>query len=309
MNSNKLWFMEEKELIHFGNILYEDRKIIPGKIGISSRQINYWIKEGLIPFVTWEANQAEEESNKNKWIRLNTVQAVWACLVQEMFNLNVSKEMVLKMSNEIWQKSRTEKYADKVFKRHIEKNPNHLSDDTIQKLKGILSDELLMEYYYRTIINPFTDIIKSAYHNRNKMPYTFFFVPATGYYELRDQENSLLENLCSLYQQHTVVSIPFVPILAKLINVELSDKKIKDLSYLNNIEKQIRDIVVFKKPKVVEIAFDNGDIKPITVTESHKSREKLAQYILENKIQKGSKLLIDIRNNDNYKITLIKKNK
>ena len=57
---------------------------------------------------------------------------------------------------------------------------------------------------------------------------------------------------------------------------------------------------------MIEIAFEAEHIKPITLTEQHKSREALARYILENKIAKGAKLLIDIRSQDNYKLTLIK---
>lgn len=75
------------------------------------------------------------------------------------------------------------------------------------------------------------------------------------------------------------------------------------------MERQIRDIVVFKRPKVVEIAFQDKRNEAFVVTEEHKSRQQLAKYILQNKIKKGSKLLIDIRSNENYKITLIKSEK
>jgi hypothetical protein len=104
-----------------------------------------------------------------------------------------------------------------------------------------------------------------------------------------------------------MISIPIVPILSRILLQEYDNKKIKDLKYLSSIEKQIRDIVVFKRPKAVEIAFQDGNINTIVVTEEHKSREQLAEYILKNKIKKGSKLLIDIRSNDHYKITVIKK--
>jgi hypothetical protein len=95
--------------------------------------------------------------------------------------------------------------------------------------------------------------------------------------------------------------------MARVMASEFNVVSKTDLYYLNNIERQIRDIVVFKKPKEVVIAFENDSIKPITVTEQHKTREQLARYILENKIKKGSKLLIDIRSSGNYKITLIQK--
>ena len=87
--------------------------------------------------------------------------------------------------------------------------------------------------------------------------------------------------------------------------VDFGNKK-KELSYLSEIEKQIRDIVVFKKTKIVEIAFENKNIQPIIITEQHKTREQLARYILEHKIAKGAKLLIEIRAQGNYKLTLIK---
>jgi len=104
-----------------------------------------------------------------------------------------------------------------------------------------------------------------------------------------------------------MICIPLIPILARVMESEFSDERKTDLDYLNSIERQIRDIVVFKKPKEVVIAFENDSIIPITVTQQHKTREQLARYILENKIKKGSKLLIDIRSNGNYKITLIQK--
>lgn len=106
--------------------------------------------------------------------------------------------------------------------------------------------------------------------------------------------------------QHPMISLPIVPIISRVLAVDFGNEK-KDLPYLNDIEKQIRDIVVFKRPKVIEIAFEENHIKPITVTEKHKSREELARYILDHKIAKGSKLLIDIRSQENYKLTLISK--
>ena len=93
---------------------------------------------------------------KNSFI---SAHAVWACLIQELFKLNVSKKAVFDVAKDIWQKSRKDKYADKVLKMHIEKNPLNLQKEHIDRLKNVLADELLMEYYYRTLINPFTDMI------------------------------------------------------------------------------------------------------------------------------------------------------
>jgi hypothetical protein len=133
-------------------------------------------------------------------------------------------------------------------------------------------------------------------------------VPETNDFMFHYNPLELTLNLSSVYLQKPMICIPIVPILSRVLLHEFDNRKLKDLKYLSEIEKQIRDIVVFKRPKIVEIAFEEGNIKTIEVTEKHKSRQQLAQYILENKIKKGSKLLIDIRSNDHYKITLIKKN-
>ena len=161
-----------------------------------------------------------------------------------------------------------------------------------------------MENYYRTIINPFTDMVKSAF-KRETLPHSMLYVSETNDYNFVNGSNKLILDLGSVYLKHPMICLPMAPIISKVLAVNFGNEK-KDLTYLTHIEKQIRDIVVFKRPKVIEIAFEAEHIKPITLTEQHKSREALARYILENKIAKGSKLLIDIRSQDNYKLTLIK---
>lgn len=161
-----------------------------------------------------------------------------------------------------------------------------------------------MEHYFRTIINPFTDMIKSAIL-REALPHSMLYVSKANNYQFIVGGTELILDLSSVYMQHPMISLPMAPMIAKVLAVDFGNEK-KDLTYLTDIEKQIRDIVVFKRPKLIEIAFEEHHIKPITLTEEHKSREALARYILENKIAKGSKLLIDIRSQDNYKLTLIK---
>ena len=191
-----------------------------------------------------------------------------------------------------------------MLKEHIKHNKNQLSEELINGLKTNLNDELLMENDIRTTINPFTDMIKSALL-RESLPHTMLYVSATNDFDFLTGDTELILKLSSVYLQHPMISIPIVPILAKVLAVDFGNEK-KELPYLTNIENQIRDIVVFKRPKAIEIAFEDERITPITITEQHKNREQLARYILEHKIAKGSKLLIDIRSQDNYKLTLIK---
>lgn len=311
--------MTVKNIIKTSNIVYDHRDISPSQLGISSRQINYWIDQAVVPFVqkqqTIETSTTKTKKSKTnkenvktkaKWVRLNLSQAVWISIVNELFKFKVSLETLQKLAYKVWQQPRLDRYADKVFKYHITKNPNNLPKKEIIKLKTNLKDEFLMQQEFRTVINPFTDMIKSAIE-RTSLPHTMLYVPKTNDYDFRYGDTSLIIDLGSVYLQNPMISLPLTSIISKVLTVEFDNRKKKDLFYLSNVEQQIRDIIVFKRPKVVEIAFEDGNIKPIVVTEQHKSREQLAQYILENKIAKNAKLLIDIRSQDNYKITLIKK--
>ncbi|MGK0325926.1 MAG: hypothetical protein ACJA2M_002204 [Polaribacter sp.] len=301
--------MISEEIKNLGNIVFNDRDISPTQLGITSRKINYWLDHNLVPFVEKHQNVkntetiSKEAATKTKWIRLNLSQAVWVCIIDTLSSFGVSADKIYTLGKSIWHEPRVDKYADKVFKEHIKNNKHQLPKDVIQSLKQIVADEYWMKDF-RKLINPFTDMLKSAIL-RESMPHTLLYVPGTNDFEFLYGDMNLTLKLSSVYTQHPMISIPMIPILAKVLAVDFGNKK-KELSYLSEIEKQIRDIVVFKKPKIVEIAFENENIKPIVVTEQHKTREQLARYILEHKIAKGAKLLIEIRAQGNYKLTLIK---
>lgn len=300
----------EQYIIELGQKVFDTNFINPSVLNITSRRINYWIDKKLMPFterqeISTKKMQYDRKSER-KWVRLSLAQSVWACIIDELLSYKISLEKLEKLTENVWQKPRVERYADKVLKNHIDKNPVGLSEKSLQKLISFLQDEMHMENYIRTIINPFTDAIKSAFTKRD-LPHSLLYAPESNSHAIHYGDQALILDLGSKFMQSTMICIPLVPIMARVMASEFNDERKTDLYYLNNIERQIRDIVVFKKPKEVVIAFENDSIKPITVTEQHKTREKLARYILENKIKKGSKLLIDIRSSGNYKITLIQK--
>ena len=300
----------EQYIIELGQKVFDTNFINPSVLNITSRRINYWIDKNLMPFterqeISTKKMQYDRKSER-KWVRLSLAQSVWAYIIDELLSYKISLEKLEKLTENIWQKPRVERYADKVLKNHIDKNPVGLSEKSLKELISFLQDEMHMENYIRTIINPFTDAIKSAFTKR-ELPHSLLYAPESNSHAIHSGDQALILDLGSKFMQSTMICIPLVPIMARVMASEFNDERKTDLYYLNNIERQIRDIVVFKKPKEVVIAFENDSIKPITVTERHKTREQLARYILENKIKKGSKLLIDIRSSGNYKITLIQK--
>ena len=300
----------EQYIIELGQKVFDTNLINPSVLNITSRRINYWIDKKLMPFTERQENSTKktqyDRKSERKWVRLSLAQSVWAYIIDELLSYKISLEKLEKLTENVWQKPREERYADKVLKDHIDKNPVGLSEKSLQKLISFLQDEMHMENYIRTIINPFTDAIKFAFTKRD-LPHSLLYAPESNSHAIHYGDQALILDLGSKFMQSTMICIPLVPIMARVMASEFNDERKTDLYYLNNIERQIRDIVVFKKPKEVVIAFENDSIKPITVTEQHKTRERLARYILESKIKKGSKLLIDIRSSGNYKITLIQK--
>lgn len=280
------------DYIAFGDFLY-NTEIKPRQLDISSRQINYWKDKKVAPFF---------KDKRGK--KMNIPEAIWVCLMKELLDIGIGVDKLAILAKDVWEKPRKDKFADKVILENINNNKNPLPKEQIDILKLELKDEILMNTL-RTEINPFTEAIKSCFYNSNE-PHSFVYVPKTGEHTFLLHDRELNIKLSSLYQKNTLINIPLFPILSKIVVLDFIDEQ-KSINYLNDIENQIRDIVIFKKPKYIEIAFEEGHIKPIIISEQHKDFEGLVRLILKNKIQVGSKLLIEIRSQGNYKLTLITK--
>jgi len=284
--------MDKESYIKFGELLY-DRRILPKDIKVPSRNVTYWKDKKILSFF---------EDQKHG--RMNIPQAIWLLIIQELTNIGISTKRLASLDYDVWQKPKDEKYADKIIKDNIKSNRNGLDDQTKAILKNQLSHELLMGTL-RKELNPFTDMIKSCIFQVDQ-PHSLIYEPSTGEHHFLLNSNEIMVKLTSIYSKHSIICIPILDKLSKIISFDFGSKE-KELKYLTNIENQIREIVLFKRPRIVEIAFDNGHIKPRVITEKHIKQDELADFFLKNKIPKGAKLLIDPRSQDNYKLTLITK--
>ena len=89
-----------------------------------------------------------------------------------------------------------------------------------------------------------------------------------------------------------------------MVGVEI-EKSNLDLEYLSAVENQIRRVVFFDKPKFLEIVVQQkGPPKIVIITEEHKKAEELAKFFLTTKLPLGSKVMIEPRAQDNFKITI-----
>ncbi|PQB03317.1 hypothetical protein BST83_18625 [Polaribacter filamentus] len=273
--------------------LFSERYILPRHLGISSRQVNYWKERVILPFF-----------EKEKYGKMNIPQAVWLYAINELTKLGIDTKRLAQLAKDVWDLPREEKYLDSIFEYHLNKKVNRLDDVHISSLKIMLDDELLMNTL-RTENNPFTDAIKASIYIE-KSPSSLLYFPNTGEHTFIIGDITPTLKLNSLMNQETSICIPLIGFIKKIVTIEFEMIE-GDLAYLSQIENQLKDIILFKSPKYIELVIDNEKIKPLIITEQHKKGEQLANFILSNKLPKNSKLLIEPRSQDNYKLTLITK--
>lgn len=264
--------------------------IIPTDLGVSSRQVSYWKDRKIFPFLT-----------KEKKGLMNIPEALWLLIINELSNIGVDSKKLTRLSYEVWAKPYYEKYADTVFKKEV-------SNKTLNKvdkgwLEHFLQNDFVMESVYRKEINPFTDAIKTCLMNRGNV-ISLLYCPKKDEHCFNFNNIELTSNLNNIYYGESIISIPIIPLLSKVIGTEMKDSK-KDLNYLTSLENQIRRIVFFDKPKLLEIALEVGGKNKIhKITEGHKNSAELSSFFLNNKLPLGAKVLIEPRAQGNYKITI-----
>jgi hypothetical protein len=282
--------MNREELILIGNLISKKYLLPKQHLDITSRQINYWKERDILPFF-----------EKEKKGFMGIPQALWVLIINELSNVGVDTVRLQKLSYDVWLKPFYEKYADSVFEKNIAENKLDKLD--IEFLVHSLGFEPIMITKFRKEINYFTDALKSCLIS-NRSIVSFIYCPKTGEHSFNLSNVGLTADLNNLYFGETLIVIPFLPLLSKLIGIEI-EKSNLDLEYLSSVENQIRRVLFFDKPKLLEIVLPkSGKPKIYKITEEHKKAEELAKFFLTNKLPLGSKIMIETRAQDNYKITI-----
>jgi hypothetical protein len=282
--------MNREELLIMGNMI-SDRYLLPKKdLGITSRQMNYWKERNIIPFF-----------EKEKKGFMNMIQALWLLIINELSNIGIDSKRLQQLSYDIWTKPEKEHYADTVFKKVLAENKLGKRDK--ETLENYLGFEPIMIDVFRKEINPFTDALKTCLMSEKNVV-SFIYCPKTGQHTFHFNNVGLTSDLNNLYFGETLITIPLVPFISKLVGIEI-DKSNLDLDYLSAVENQIRRVLFFDKPKLMEIVVEkDGSSKIHTITEEHKKAEELANFFLTNRLPLGSKIMIEPRAQGNYKITI-----
>ena len=283
-----------KDHITLKNNLLEQRYTLPKHLGISSRMVTYWKSKHILPFF---------QARKNG--RMNIPQAVWLHLIQELSAFGINTKKLSELASLVWQTPREKGY----FKQKLEKAILSLerkkgSNETLEAYKSIIKDSILLDTLGQEI-NPFVDAVIDSILI-DKKPLSFYYFPKSGECYVRDGNSLISEKLIGMIKDEAYLCIPLMGFIKSIVSVEFKYVK-KDLDYLSQVENQIREIIMFKSPKYIELLVDDNSIKPLIIREDHKKAEQLATFFLNNKLPRTARLLIEPRAQNNYKLTILTK--
>ena len=274
--------------------LMDQRYTLPKYFGISPRMVTYWKSKVVLPFF--------DTGKKGK---MNVPQALWVCLIQELSTFGINTTKLAELAKMVWDEPRQNGYFKSKLEKHIAfLKKQKVVDSSIDAFESILKDSNLL-HFHGMEINPFSDVVIDSILI-DKRPMSFYYFPKTGEYHIRDGNKAITEKFLDLINDKAYMCIPLMPFIEQIVSVEFQRVK-KDITYLNQIENQIREIIMFKSPKYIELLVDNDNIKPLIIREEHKKAKQLADFFLNNKLPKTAKLLIEPRAQDNYKLTILTK--
>jgi len=269
----------------------DQRYTLPKYFGISPRMVTYWKSKVVLPFF--------DTGKKGK---MNVPQALWVCLIQELSTFGINTTKLAELAKMVWDEPRQNGYFKSKLEKHIAfLKKQKVVDSSLKGFEFILNDSKLLSTHGMEI-NPFCDAVIDSILV-DKKPMSFYYFPKTGEYHIRDGNKAITEKFLEMINDKAYMCIPLMPFIEQIVSVEFQRVK-KDIAYLSQIENQIREIIMFKSPKYIELIIDNDNIKPLIIREDHKKAKQLADFFLNNKLPKTARLLIEPRAQDNYKLTI-----
>jgi len=280
--------------LNFKLDLMDQRYTLPKYFGISPRMVTYWKSKMVLPFF--------DTGKKGK---MNVPQALWVCLIQELSTFGINTTKLAELAKMVWDEPREKGYFKSKLEKHIAfLKKQNIADSSLKGFEFILNDSKLLSTHGMEI-NPFSDAVIDSILV-DKKPMSFYYFPKTGEYHIRDGNKAITEKFLEMINDKAYMCIPLMPFIEQIVSVEFQRVK-KDITYLSQIENQIREIIMFKSPKYIELLVDNDNIKPLIIREDHKKAKQLADFFLNNKLPKTARLLIEPRAQDNYKLTILTK--
>jgi len=274
--------------------ILDNQYSLPKHIGVSSRMATYWKQKGILPFF---------QAGKNG--KMNIPQSVWLSLVKELSEYGINTTKLAELAYTVWKKPFEEGYFEQKVKDEISYLKKvDKENENISTLESFLKDEMFLETQSQEI-TPFADAVVDCILQNSK-PLSFYYFLKSGECYICNDNQAITDKLIRMTNNDSYLCIPLTSFIKETVILEIKQIK-KDLPYLSQVENQIREIIMFKSPKYIELFVDDDKIKPLIIRDSHKSAKQLADFFLNNKLPRNARLLIAPRAQDNYKLTILTK--
>lgn len=264
--------------------------ITPKDLGVSSRKVNYWKSQSLLPYFGGGAH-----------LRMNIFQAMWFAVVDELTSLGVSSEKVFELGKFIWKDSP----AFDLLIEWAEITPNaKVNKAEIERMKLSAKDPI-ERIAIDQEINHFTLGLIKLFHVRTRQ-FDFNYFPRSNRWCFTDlvlKEETFDRRA---FDQEPRIVIPLAAKFYELIAKELLATGEASPLLEENLSEML-DLITRKKPTYVDVVI-NGQFKEfVCVYETTKSVEEIVRYVSENDIPQGSSLVMTKRNASHYKFQIITK--
>ncbi len=264
--------------------------ITPKDLGVSSRKVNYWKSQSLLPYFGGGAH-----------LRMNIFQAMWFAVVDELTSLGVSSEKVFDLGKFIWKDSP----AFDLLIGWVESTPNTRVDKAeIERMKLSAKDPI-WRISIDQEINHFTLGLIKLFHVRTRQ-FDFNFFPQSNRWcftgvVLNDETFEP-----KAFEQEPRIVIPLAAKFYALIAKELLTTGEASPLLEENLSEML-DLITRKKPTYVDVVINGWSKEFVCVYETTKSVEEIIRYVSENDIPQGSSLVMTKRNASHYKFQIITK--
>lgn len=281
--------LSNQELFERISLAFEVCNITPRDMGVTSRKVNYWKEQGLLPYVL-----------DGKHLKMNIFQASWFHMVSKLSGLGISSEALKELGLEVWVRR---SLFDQQVNAELSDPHSKLSKSEKEGLKAIQRDPIARIDSDRSV-NQFTcDIARLFQGGLSRLDFNYF--PESNDWEFTGNILEYNKEQTQRNEEPRIV-IPIASIFYQLIATELINGGNCN-PLLDESLSQLLDVVYRKKPKYVDVVIHGATREFVSVHESTKSIEEIIRYVQQNDLSKGSSLVMTRRNANQYTFQIITK--
>lgn len=281
--------LSNQEFFERISLAFEVCNITPRDMGVTSRKVNYWKEQGLLPYVI-----------DGKHLKMNIFQASWFHIVSKLSGLGISSDALKELGMEVWVRR---SLFDQQVNAELSDPHSKLSKTDKEGLKSIQRDPIARIDIDRSVTQFTCDIARLFKGGLSRLDFNYF--PESNDWEFTGNVLEFNREQPNRNEEPRIV-IPLATIFYQLIAIELVNEGTCN-PLLDESLSQLLDVVYRKKPKYVDVVIHGSTREFVSVHESTKSIEEIIRYVQQNDLSKGSSLVMTRRNANQYTFQIITK--